>query len=190
MPKGKKMNFEWLNEIISGLLKFVPRPVIIRATHGGVCWLFGKYVRELKPGWHWIWPLIMDWLDIVVARQTNNIETQTVETKDGIPVSISMVVVYSINNIIAAIGEKNWDVDTTVNDISQVALTGIVNTNEYEYLRLHLTGEIQTKLTEYCRRELKKFGVQVSHTGIVNFAKAEVKVIFGLKTNHISATAI
>jgi regulator of protease activity HflC (stomatin/prohibitin superfamily) len=108
------MDFSWLSDIFNGLLKFIPRPVIVRATHGGVKWYLGKYVKEMKPGWHWVWPLVTDYEVIVTARQTNHQPGQALTTKDKKQIVVSILVVFSIKDIIRAIGEQNWDVGTTV----------------------------------------------------------------------------
>lgn len=175
------MDFSWLSDIINGLLKFIPRFIIVRATQGGVCWVLGKKIRELKPGWRFVWPFIMDYEVIVTARQTNTLNSQTIETKDGVKVVVKMLIVYSINDIVQAIGRKNWDVDSTVNDVGEAGLVEIINNWDYINLRNNLTGEVKDALTAACKQALKKFGVLVEQCAITNFAQTEVKTIFGFQ---------
>jgi len=178
------MNFTWLSDIFNAILKFIPRPIIIRATHRGVAWRLGKKVIEMKPGWRWIWPLITDWEIMVVARQTNKSPIQTIESSDGIKISIGMFVVYRINSIIAAIGEKNWDVDSTVNDISQGALVKTCSKFSYLDLRTKLLDQVTDDLTAKCKRELKSFGILVEKCAFYTFAQTEVRTIFGFQNQE------
>ena len=181
------MDFNWLSDIFNGLLKFIPRPIIIRATHGGVAWHFGKYIREIKMGWRWIWPLITDFEIIVIARQTNKMPVQTIESKDGHQVSIGMYIVYRINDIISAIGEKNWDVDTTVNDISQGGLMKTCNKFNYIELRDGLVTAVANTLTILCRRDLKPYGIYVEECAFYTFSKTEARTIFGFQNQEMEA---
>lgn len=182
------MDFSWLSDIFNGLLKFIPRPIIIRATHGGVAWRFGKFIKEMKPGWRWVWPLITDWEIIVTARQTNKMAVQTIETKDGHQISIGMYIVYRINDVILAIGEKNWDVDSTVNDISQGGLVETCSKFNYTELRDKLIDTIANELTTQCKRDLKKFGILVEKCAFYTFSKTEVRTIFGFQNQEVEAS--
>ncbi len=183
------MDFSWLSDIFNGILKFVPRPVIVRATHRGVAWRFGCYISEMLPGWRWVWPLITDWVIIVVARQTNKMPVQTIETKDGHSVSIGMYIVYQINDVILAIGEKNWDVDTTVNDISQGGLVETCSKFDYIDLRNNLTTTVTKSLTDQCKKDLKTYGILVKKCAFYTFTKTEVRTIFGFQNQEMWAGA-
>lgn len=183
------MDFSWLSDIFNGILKFVPRPIIVRTTHRGVAWRFGKYIREMSPGWRWVWPLITDWVIIVVARQTNKMPVQTIESKDGHQVSIGMYIVYRINDPIAAIGKKNWDVDTTVNDISQGVLVKTCSQFSYIELREKLTTVVADRLTTQCKKDLKTYGILVEKCAFYTFSKTEVRTIFGFQNQEMWAGA-
>jgi len=181
------MNFSWLSDIFNGLLKLIPRPIIVRTTHRGVAWHFGKWVKEIKPGWRWLWPLVTDWELIVVARQTNKMPVQTIESKDGRQVSIGMYIVYRINDVVAAVGEKNWDIDTTVNDISQGGLMETCSKFNYIELREKLVTEVAKDLTDQCKRDLKKYGILVEKCAFYSFAATEVRTIFGFQNQEMEA---
>ena len=116
------MDFSFINDVVQALLKFIPRPVIVRLTHGGIKWRWGRWANEMKPGWNWVWPLTTDWETIVIARQTHHLPTQSLVTKDNKQVAVGALIVFSVSNVMQAIGERNWDVDTTVNDISMAAI--------------------------------------------------------------------
>ena len=116
----------WIGQFFETIALFVPRRVIIRATEGAIKWKYGKNVIKLGPGIHWYWPIVTDFEKIAVARQTLNLPTQTLFTSDQQQVVVSAVITYRINDIILAIGEKNWDLDETLKDTSQAAVVEVI----------------------------------------------------------------
>ena len=164
------MDFSWLSEIFNAILSFIPRPVIVRATHGGVKWRFGHKVRELKPGWRWIWPLVTDHEIIVTARQTNNIPSQALITKDGKQVVAASMVIFSIKDVVRAIGQRNWDVGSTVDDITAAATVQVITSWRFNDLLENLIGDVELELTKTCRRRLNQFGVHVHRVCLTDFS--------------------
>ena len=174
------MDFSWLSDIFNGILQFIPRPVIVRATHGGVCWVFGSKIKELKPGWRWVWPLIMDWDIIPVARQTTTLNNQGLITKDKQKVQVSGIVVFSINDIIQAIGQRNYDADTTIDDIASAAIAKVVTNWNFNDLLNELTKKVEKELTETCQRQLRQVGVRVHRCCFTDFSDCRIHKIMGL----------
>lgn len=173
------MDFSWLSDIFNAILKFIPRPVIDRATHSGVKWRWGKYVREMTPGWHWVWPLTTDWEIVVVARQTNNLPNQALVTLDKQQVVAGALIVFRVTDIIRAIGERNWDVGATVNDISQAAIVGVVTKWKLDDLLLHLTDKVEEELTKSCRKQLRQYGISVQRCCFTDFAPCRIYKLMG-----------
>lgn len=168
------MDFSWLSDIFNAILRFIPRPVIVRATHGGIKWVFGSYVREMKPGWRWVWPLVTDYEIIVTARQTNNLSSQAIVTKDQKQAAASIIIIYSIRDVLQAIGAKNWDVNSTVNDIASSAVVAVTSKWTLEEMMQELTGKVERELTHNCRQRLRQFGVYVHRCYFVEFAPCRV----------------
>lgn len=174
------MDFSWLSDIFNGILNFIPRPIIVRATHSGVCWTFGHKIKKLDPGWHWMWPLIMDWDVIPVARQTNTLTNQGLITKDCKQIQVSGVVIWSIKDIVQAIGQRNYDVDTTVDDIASVAIADVLTTWNFEEIKGQLSEDLKTELTDTCRKQLSQFGVYVHKCALTDFSNCKIHKIMGL----------
>jgi regulator of protease activity HflC (stomatin/prohibitin superfamily) len=167
--------FAWLGQIFEAILKFVPRILIIRATHGGVRWRHGSDVRLMMPGLHMYWPLVTEIETIVTARQTLAIPDQVMATKDGKKVVVKTLVVYRIPDPVRAIGKLNWDVDTTINDLTQSAVAKVVAIHTYEEIMAGIRDESLTKtLTKEVRRELRQFGVHITRCKLVDFADCKV----------------
>jgi regulator of protease activity HflC (stomatin/prohibitin superfamily) len=161
--------FAWIGYLFEWLGRFIPRVQIIRATHAGVRFRNGKTAREIKPGLCIYFPLTTEVDIIPVARQTQNLPSQSLLTKDGKQVVVGGVVVYSIRDIVAALS-KNWDIADTINDITMVAITQVVTSHTLEHLLSKLTEEVQTELTRVTRKKLAVYGVKVYRTALTDFA--------------------
>lgn len=174
--------FAWLGQVIEALLSFIPRLILVRATHQGVKWKYGKRAIRLNPGLHFYWPLVSDYELIVTARQTLNLPTQSLMTKDRKQVVVGSVIVFRIKDAVEAIGERNWDVDSTLRDITQAAVVEVVASSTLDEL---LTGIAQgdsdliKKLTETVRKELRQFGVYIGQAKFSDFSTSKVFNIMG-----------
>jgi regulator of protease activity HflC (stomatin/prohibitin superfamily) len=175
--------FQWLSDIITALLEFVPRRVIIRSTHAGVKWRIRGGPVEMKPGWRIWWPLISDIEVIPVARQTLNTETQALMTKDCKQVVVGGVVVYSINDIVKAIGKQNYDVDDTVNDISQATIVEVITAWNMNDLLEEISGEVEKQLTESCRRQMRQYGVYIHRAALTDFSTCKTANLLGVNVS-------
>jgi len=177
--------FSWLNQLIQAIFQFFPRIVVVRSTHGGVKWVRGKYVKLLTPGLHIYWPLVTDVEVIVTARQTLAIPDQVMATKDGKKAVVKTLVVYKIPDPVRAIGKMNWDVDTTINDLTQSAVAKVIANHTYEEIMAGIRDESLTKtLTHATRRELRQFGVHISRCKLVDFADCKVYKLLTTPVDH------
>ncbi len=138
-------------------------------------WVRGKHIKALGPGWHLYWPLTTEVEVIVTARQTLAIPDQVMATKDGKKVVVKTLVVYKVPDVVRAIGKLNWDVDTTINDMTQAAVARVIATHTYDEIMEGIRNESLTKtLTRETRRELRQFGVYITRCKLVDFADCKV----------------
>jgi len=159
--------------LFQGAYQFFPRILIVRATHGGWKWLRGKHVKQLVPGLHVYWPLTTDVEVVVTARQALAIPDQVMATKDGKKVVVKTLVVYKIPDPVRAIGKLKWDVDTTINDLTQSAVVRVIARHTYDEIMAGIRDESLTKtLTKEVRRELWQFGVHIARCKLVDFSTA------------------
>jgi regulator of protease activity HflC (stomatin/prohibitin superfamily) len=167
--------------------RLVPRIIIVRATHGGVKWKRGHKVVAMNPGLHVYWPLLTDIEIIVTARQTLALPIQVLTTKDQKKVVVGTVVVYKIKDVIHAIGRMNWDVDTTINDITQAAVTSVIAKHSFQEI-IDMIGDDKSEstLTDAVRKELRPFGVSVRRCKLVDFADCRVYKIVTNAEGHRS----
>lgn len=170
--------FAWIGYVAEWLGAFIPRIKIIRSTHAGVRFRHGKYARAMGPGIHVYWPIVTEVDVIPVARQTQNLPSQSLMTKDGQQVVVSGIVVYSIKDVVAAIS-NNWDVTETISDITMTAIGEIVTTHTLDEMRGELAGKVQKALTKVTRKKLAPFGVRVFRTALTDFSTCIVLKTLG-----------
>ena len=170
--------FDLFAQILQAILSLVPRLIIVRATHRGIKWRRGHTAVEMAPGLHWYWPLVTEVELVVVARQTLNTPSQALLTSDQKQVTVGGVVVYRINNAVLAYGEKNWDVDSTISDITQAAIVRIISKWPLEYLMKNLCDAVEKELTEECRKELRPFGLRVQRAAFTDFTTCKMIKLF------------
>ncbi len=169
------MNFlDWINDIISALLSFVPRRIIVRATHSGVKWRWGANAIEMKPGFHWYWPFSTEMEVIPTARQTLNLKTQALMTSDKQQVVVGALAVYTVSDVVRAIGKRNYDIDATVYDITQAAIVEVVTKWTLDNLLQNISGSVENQLTRRVQKRLRQFGVRVQRAALTDFSTAVV----------------
>ena len=165
--------FAWIGNIVEWLGRLIPRIEIVRATHAGVKFVRGRKVKKMPPGLHVYWPITTEVCQIPAARQTHNLCTQTLMTKDRQAIIIGVVVVYSITDIVQALSD-NWDVSDTISDITQTAVVSVVATTDLEIILSTITEKVEHELTKATRERLKQYGVKVHKCAVTDFAPSQV----------------
>jgi regulator of protease activity HflC (stomatin/prohibitin superfamily) len=163
---------EWLGQLIEWITNLIPHIKLVKSTYGGVKFKWGKVV-ELKQGVNIYWPLTTEIEVIPTARQTKNLVTQVLTTKDHKTITIGVVIVYEINDVKKAVG-TNYDINDTIYDVGQCALVGIIAGQTYDYILENCDSEIKKQLTENTRARLKPFGVRIVRCAITDFAICRV----------------
>lgn len=161
--------FAWLGQIVEWLGSLIPRLKIVRSTHAGVRFRHGKHATGIKPGLCIYWPIVTEVDIIPVARQTENLPSQSLLTKDGKQVVVGGVVVYEIKDIVATLS-KNWDVRDTICDITMASITEVITAHTLEHLQTNITGTVGDQLTHATRKKLAVYGVRVYRTVLTDFS--------------------
>lgn len=171
------MDLSWLSETMNALRAFFPRREIVRNTHGGVRWSLWRKPREVKSGVRWYWPLITDMDIIPTARQPTSLPIQSLTTIDGTEVAVSGTLACHITNVLQAIGERNYDIDETIAERAKVAIAKIVMNSKYEDL---LVDDVEAALTNECRNQLRRYGVQVDNAALTDFTTCRPLNLIGI----------
>jgi len=168
----------WFSDLMETFGNLFPRLTQIQTTHRAVKFKGGT-AKELGPGLHWYWPVTSSIEEIPVARQTVNLPTQALVTKDGKPIAVSGVVIYSIRNAMDAI-VKNYDHDETLSDVAMTSIAEIVMSNTYDQLVVTIRdGKLEKELSKRARSRLKQFGFQVERCALTDFTPCRTLRLFG-----------
>lgn len=173
---------DWISQFFETLALFVPRRVIVAAPEQGVKWRYGCHVMALGPGIHWYWPFVSRVEVMATARQTMELEDQTLFTSDRHQVVVSAVVTYAIADIVLAIGAKNYDIEDTLADTSRAAVVDVVSKMTLAELQQGIDDEVVLALTKCARRQLRKYGVSVRRVALTNFAACRVYKLLGINS--------
>lgn len=164
---------DWLAKLIDSALAVVPRVVKIKRTHGAVIFT-GSRAKAWRPGLHLYWPIISEYLELPVVRQTNNLPTQVVLAAGSKPLAVSGVVVYEITDIMAALSQS-FEVDDTINDIGLAAIMEVLAGEKLSELCEKLKdGRLSHELTLRARRRLRRYGVRVQAVSLTDFTTCTV----------------
>lgn len=166
--------FAWVSDLASWLVSWIPRLLLVRGTHKGIKFRFGKKIIPLEPGMHLYWPVVTEVVSMPAVRQTLNLPTQVVQCANHKRLAVSGVVVYSIRDIAKALA-LSWDVDDTVEDLSLTCiLRALIGRRIEDLIKEMKTGGMETKMTKDLQKELRRFGVSVQSCRLTDFAVTTV----------------
>lgn len=170
--------FAWLGQLAEWFGRFVPRVRIIQANEGGVRWKYGYKVSKVEPGLTIYWPLVTR-IDVTsTARQTVATGTQTLTTKDGRTVSLSLLLVYRVTNPVAALN-NTYEYEDTLDDVAKTAAVDVVCQHTYEWVHDHITDDVEDMIFTDAKSELRKFGIGVESASVVDFTLTRSLRILG-----------
>jgi regulator of protease activity HflC (stomatin/prohibitin superfamily) len=164
----------WIGQAVEWFALWIPRRVIIEATHAGVKFKRGSHVVALAPGLHVFWPITTTLHVFPVVRQAVDLRAQTLVTRDDRSLAVGGLIVYEVTDIVALIGHT-YDPDDTIRDIALSAIHDVCSRYTYAQLRdLNESGELARLMRGACRRGLKPYGVRVLKTTLTDFAPCRV----------------
>lgn len=172
--------FGWIGELIEWFADLFPRFTIVRKTHGGVAFVAGKYIREVKPGLYWWWPAITELEVYPVKFQTLDLPTQTLTTSDNKSVIAGAVVGYVVKDIKTALTEQ-WDLADTIGDLCAGAVSDFVTEKEFNWINSN-RAVAKRHLTKALTEVLSEYGVGVRYARLTDFAQCRVISMIGGST--------
>lgn len=137
----------------------------------------GNVVEKIEPGLYIYWPVVTEVEQMPVARQTVNLVTQHLTTKDGVPIVISLMVIFRIQDIVKAVVET-WDFMDTIGDVALEATVHSVLTRDWAELKQNY-DVVQKELTRTVRSALYPYGVKVELAAITDMTTAQMVAVIG-----------
>ncbi len=160
--------FGWIGRIFEFLGTFVPRLLIVDATQLGVAFRRGKHIICLVPGLHIFWPF---WTTVTVraaVRQTDNLPTQALQTKDNKTIVVGGMVRYRIIDVRKAVAET-FDLDTAIIDESLAVICEYIVERDFTEVRGN-RQKSNTAITKKIRTALKTYGVEVERAQLTDLS--------------------
>lgn len=164
----------WIGQIAEWVGQFIPRRVVLDTTEGAVKFVNGKDPVYCGPGKWWWWPWTTKWSQFPIVRQTVSIETQTLETADGVTFIASGTLTYSVDDLLKLLTTVH-DADTAVAEIASTSLGDILTSLDWKALtEAQRRGTIKTKLKNGAQNELNDYGVKVIRFKLNSLARCRV----------------
>lgn len=170
------LGLDWINDLIRWLASWLPHWDVCEPTHAGVKYrarIFRKGVvtRQIEPGMYWWWPVTTRCYVLPVVRQSVDLPSQSLDTRDGVSILVSCALVYVITDVIKAM-TKNHDVNDTIREIGAAAAVHTVVGRTSQQLRKAVSdGAIEAELKEAARRLLRPYGVRITDARFTDCVK-------------------
>lgn len=152
--------------VVAAWVHLSPGAVIDPYETGGVLRL-GKYHRTISNGFHWKWPLVERVIEIVTCMTTLRLPPQTLTTKDGVGVVVTVIIKYEIKDVESYI-TKIWDQNDVLVDVSMGAVRSTLSAATYDEL---LKEPPEAKVLEVIRKEVNQFGFKVHKITFTDLGK-------------------
>lgn len=164
----------WIGQVAEWFGQFIPRRVVLDTTEGAIKFVNGKDPVYCGPGKHWWWPWTSKFESFPIVRQTDNIETQTLETSDSRTFLVNGTITYSVNDLLKLMTTVHSPV-TAIAEISTSALNDVLCKMTWAEIEdEQRKGTLKTKLKVAAQRELADYGVTVIRLKINSLARCRV----------------
>lgn len=143
--------FDRIFDFISAAWQWFIPWVIIDIYEEGVILRLGKFHRVIKPGIRFMLPCGIDVCKFdTVVRQTSYLEVQSLTSKDGKPVTLTAILIYTIKDIAKFLLEID-DGETDVQNMCYGVITECVeNTNWNDIRTKNFNDDVKHKCRRLC----------------------------------------
>ena len=144
--------------------------VMIQSGQRGVLFRWGKAVKELDPGFHWLVPLVHGVKTTPVRSVTMHLADQKVMTADGLVYDVSVNVVYRVEDATRALTLVDH-VDAGCRAAIPIIVTDLLRVRDQAQLvdRVSLDRE----LTERMHARVARWGLVVEQAGFTTIAPSK-----------------
>lgn len=164
----------WVGKIAEWLGAFIPRWVILDTTESAIKFVGGKRIVVCGPGIHFWWPARTTIRSYPIARQTDRLESQTMETSDGKTFLVAGTITYRVDDIGLLVPFVHSCM-TAVTDIAMLALHSVCCSLTWNELQQEQRkGTLGTKLRNAAQKDLAELGIKVLTLRLNTLAKCRV----------------
>ncbi len=149
--------FDHLWELMLDLWDWFMPFEVIKEYEQAVVLLWGIWTRTVGPGFRWRWPGAEEIVKDIVVRRVAYGDVQSCNSKDGIPVNISPIVVFKVGNI------KRWllevdDAEDALLDVTYGIVEEHVTNTDWADIK---NGKFKSAVLEAVREEGNTWGARV-----------------------------
>ncbi len=164
----------WIGEIVQWIGRFIPRREILDTTVAAIKFKNGNEPTLCGPGVHWYWPWKSTWLVYPTARQSDRLESQVMESKDGKTFLVSGTLTYEIDDLMKLI-PRTHSATVLTQEIAMTAVHDVCCTMDWAILQIgQREGTLKTKLKNAAQRELGEYGIRVVRLKLNTLARCRV----------------
>jgi len=161
--------FEKLFEFLLTVLGTFQCWVVLMPYERGVLVRLGTFTRTLDPGPHWTWPLYVDRVERAnVVPTTANLMAQSLQTKDGVGIVVSVVLTYAIRDIQKMLLEVEEAADVLADSTYALVSVAIRGATVDEVFH----PDFSSKVFKEIRKAAFRWGIEVQTIGFADLAKA------------------
>jgi regulator of protease activity HflC (stomatin/prohibitin superfamily) len=162
---------DWIGYIVEWIGNFIPRILHVRRTHQGVIFTRSK-AKKIGPGIHIYLPLWSQVEIYPVKRQTLNLPSQILTTKDRQSILIDVAVIYNIVDIYRALVDT-YELQDTIRDICQAAVKKCISQYSFDCI-IDEQEEIDEEIFSEISSQVLDYGIGIENAFITDIAKSKV----------------
>lgn len=164
----------WIGQIAAWVAQWIPRWVILDTTEGAIKYVGGKRAVRCGPGIHFFWPARTTFFPYPTARQTDRLETQTMESKDGRTFLVSGTLTYEVEDLMKLLPCTHNAV-TLTQEIAMCAVHDVCCGLDWDVLQAEQRKDtLKTKLKNAAQKELGEYGIKVIRLKLNTLARCRV----------------
>ena len=160
---------QFLQIILNFLREYAVPWVTVYEGQLGIRWTLGRWVKNLRPGFHFYCPIIQHIETTWACYQEVDTLVQTFTTADGVSVAVSANVGYEVYNA-AKYYTRVYNFDSTIERAIRVHLFNVLHALEYEQIRDSLS-EICEAVKGALHEQATNWGVRIKRVGMTDFVK-------------------
>lgn len=163
--------FDRLVDLIIEFVHLFHFMVVLPEYEKGVQLRFGKFVRVLEPGLHFIYPFSIDEvMKEAVVPTTHSLGDEATVTKDGKTAAFHAIVTYRVHDIRKAMLDVN-DTDHAVRDACAGEIGKVMRERTWE--ELQHSEALLDDLTSACRKRGFRYGIEIMAVQLASLALAK-----------------
>lgn len=159
LPRDGGLMLEKLIDALLSASRLFRVCVVMRAYERGVVLRWGRFHREVGPGFHWLWPLnVEETLSANVVLETMDLGPQSLTTADEVAVVVRPVVTFTVDDVKKFLLEVDA-AKNVIEDATCGILARLVIAATWDRVR---SEEFQAEVLKKVRVAARKWGVDVT----------------------------